>query len=133
MNALSWLKTNNPLYADIDINDNWLEESLANDADLFAGLVKQPDKCNRTELCTKYHDSDHVNTEPTSTTSNNLYVVNNDLIAASSRLQALARENGFTIHDVPGDGNCLFNAIMHLSKSRPPYHTPGKRGVFECD
>ena len=40
MNALSWLKTNNPLYADIDINDNWLEESLANDADLFAGLVK---------------------------------------------------------------------------------------------
>ena len=24
MNALVWLKTNNPLYANIDINDNWL-------------------------------------------------------------------------------------------------------------
>ena len=43
MNALVWLKSNNPLYANIDINDNWLEESLADDADLFAGLVKQPD------------------------------------------------------------------------------------------
>ena len=120
MNALNWLKTNNPLYADIDINDNWLEESIANDADLFAGLVKQPDtngECNSTELCTQDHDSDHVNTEPTSTTSNNLYVGNDDLLAASSRLQALARENGFTIHDVPGDGNCLFNAITYQLRS----------------
>ena len=35
--ALAWLKSNNPLHAHIDINANWLEESLADDADLFQG------------------------------------------------------------------------------------------------
>ena len=99
------------MYADIDINDNWLEESLANDADLFAGLVKQPDTNgdgSNTELCTQDHvqkDGDHVNTEPTA--GNPI----DNLITALNRLQALARENGCIIHDVPDDGNCLFNAI----------------------
>ena len=120
VNALVWLKNNNPLYANIDINDNWLEESLANDADLFTGLVKQPDtngECNSTELCTQDLDSDHINTDPASPANKNFYFDNHDLIAASSRLQALARENDFTIHDVPGDGNCLFNAIAYQLRS----------------
>ena len=117
MNALMWLKNNNPLYADVVINDNWLEESLANDADLFAGLVKQPDtigECSTTELFIPDHvqnDTQQVNTVPIC--SNNLTFGNDDLMAASDRLQALARDNGFIIHNVPGDGNCLFNAIAY--------------------
>ena len=42
LNALRWLKANNPLYAAVEINDAWLEESLANDEDLCTGLVEQP-------------------------------------------------------------------------------------------
>lgn len=34
LNAQRWLKANNPLYADIDINDEWLEQAMANDGDL---------------------------------------------------------------------------------------------------
>ena len=32
--ALKFLKANNPLYADIDVNTEWLEASMANDAEL---------------------------------------------------------------------------------------------------
>ena len=115
MNALVWLKSNNPLYANIEINDNWLQESLANDADLFAGLVEQPDtndENSNIELKTHDHvlnDSDHVHTEPIT----NPTVGNNDLTAATNRLHALAKSNCFTVHDVPGDGNCLYNAIRY--------------------
>ena len=31
MNALIWLKANNPLYAKISINNDWVNESLANE------------------------------------------------------------------------------------------------------
>ena len=55
-----------------------------------------------TRACAKIND---VHIEPTTSTAGNLIVSNNDPTAASERLQALARENGFTIHDVPGDGN----------------------------
>ena len=43
INALRWLKANNPVYADIQINDNWVDEALGNDCDLFGGLVTQLD------------------------------------------------------------------------------------------
>ena len=42
MNALRWLKANNPLYADVDINENWLDQSVTDDCDLYGGLVRQP-------------------------------------------------------------------------------------------
>ena len=43
MNALIWLKANNPLYADVDVNKHWIDQSQANDGDLFHGLVRQPE------------------------------------------------------------------------------------------
>ena len=48
LTALRWLKQNNPLYVNIDINEEWVEQAMANDEDLFAGLVKQNDMtlCN---------------------------------------------------------------------------------------
>ena len=30
-NALRWLKANNPLYANVEINDDWIKQALAND------------------------------------------------------------------------------------------------------
>ena len=41
LEALRFLKANNPLYVDIDINEEWLEEAIANDAELSECLVEQ--------------------------------------------------------------------------------------------
>lgn len=80
MNDLRWLKANNPLYADVNINDNWCEESLANDADLFAGLVKQPDTSSETEVSPQEQVQTHnVNVISQPTGTNMLIVDNKDL------------------------------------------------------
>ena len=119
MNAFVWLKCNNPSYANIDVNNDWIEQSLANDADLFAGLVKQPDTnsvTNSTDLNTQDHassDTSHVYTQPHCNPQGG----SNDLTAAIDRLRALGKSNCFTIHDVRGDGNCLLNAIAYQLRS----------------
>ena len=43
LSALRWLKQNNPMYADIDIYEEWLEQAVSNDKDLFGGLLEQCD------------------------------------------------------------------------------------------
>ena len=40
LEALRFLKANNPLYVDIDINEEWLKEAIANDAELSECLVE---------------------------------------------------------------------------------------------
>ena len=40
LDALRYLKANNPLYADIDINEQWVEEAMANDEELCQYLVE---------------------------------------------------------------------------------------------
>ena len=39
-NALRWLKANNPLYVDVNVNEQWVDECEANDSDMFHGLVR---------------------------------------------------------------------------------------------
>jgi len=41
LTALRWLKRNNPLYSNIDIDEEWLEQAMSNNEDLFAGMVEQ--------------------------------------------------------------------------------------------
>ena len=36
--ALKWLKSNNPLYRDIEVNDNWLSDSAEDDTELWEAL-----------------------------------------------------------------------------------------------
>ena len=49
LSALRWLKQNNPLYAETDINEDWVEQAVSNDEDLFSGLVQQCDTNQDTE------------------------------------------------------------------------------------
>ena len=49
LDALRFLKANNPLYADIDVNEQWVEEAMANDEELCQYLVEQDDKNMDTE------------------------------------------------------------------------------------
>ena len=34
-NALRWLKANNPLYAEVNVNEQWVDECETNDRDMF--------------------------------------------------------------------------------------------------
>ena len=132
MNALKWLKANNPLYADVNVNEYWVDESQTNDIDVFQGLVRQPETNNfdcvpsntpqehTQEDSTCTNQSEPMECEPSLTDGNNSPLLNdstNDLVTASHRLTRVARENGFTIHNVPGDGNCLFNAVAYQLES----------------
>ena len=52
LGALTWLKDNNPLYADIDINQEWLEHGMTDDDELFSSLLEtsepEPMQCEAT-------------------------------------------------------------------------------------
>ena len=40
--ALEWLRANNPLYRDVKINSDWLDDAAQDDADLWEALSAQP-------------------------------------------------------------------------------------------
>ena len=62
LDALRFLKAQNPLYCDIEINQQWLEEAIDNDDELGMCLVEQIDESIDTEsdhqhpllVCTGY-------------------------------------------------------------------------------
>ena len=92
INALKWLKANSPLYADIEINGQWLEQAMSSNEELFTSIVEQSD-VNASDIIYK------CKTDP--------------FTVASTALEQLAHENGFAIHNVPSDGNCMFSAIAY--------------------
>ena len=49
LDALRFLKAQNPLYCDIEINQQWLEEAIDNDDELGMCLVEQIDESMDTE------------------------------------------------------------------------------------
>ena len=75
--ALVWLKHNNPLYKNVIINDDWLEEALCNDPDLLSALIEncvmsdEQDKPMECELSSNDPKSDSVQSEPTSSDPQN--------------------------------------------------------------
>ena len=42
MVALEWLKANNPLYADVDVNLSWEEDAAQDDSELWEAVFSQP-------------------------------------------------------------------------------------------
>ena len=118
LDALRFLKANNPLYADIDINEQWVEEAMANDEELCQYLVGQNDEIMETEC-----EQPESNGCDSNSTANVPVSVQNEPMDCSSSddgfstalqwLQALASQNSFTIHNVPYDGDCMFSAISY--------------------
>ena len=91
--ALYWLKQHNCLYSDVTINFDWFDNSVENNADLFAGLTGQSESvCNIPRTVITEYDK-HYNT-----------------------LVTMANEQKFIIHDVVGNGDCLFNSICYQLK-----------------
>ena len=101
LDALRFLKAQNPLYCDIEINQQWLEETIDNDDEFGMCLVEQNDESMDTE-------SDQPETE-----SEPMECSGDELSLALHKLKKLAFQSGFTIFDIPYDGNCMFSAISH--------------------
>ena len=133
LDSLSFLEANNPLYAGIDVNQEWLESAMANDAELCECSVElednvdeQPNTDNTFEPvvvvnvanvapCTDISNT-HVDTS--ANVANDIPMDCSDLLlTALYKLQTIARRNGFTIHDVPADGDCMFSAIIYQLSS----------------
>ena len=156
LDALSFLKANNPLYADIDVNQEWLEAAVANDAELCECLVEQQNDIDQqpntdntvkpivdspTDIDMDCSDSDNVGptvdpqaTVASPTDSDDVQSIvdcvanvdspteiamecNDPLLSAMHKLETIASQNGFTIHDVPADGDCMFSAIVYQLSS----------------
>ena len=48
LNTLRWLKVHNPLYANVQINEEWAHNAETNDQDLYASLINSTDSdCHR--------------------------------------------------------------------------------------
>ena len=122
------------MHADVEVNDEWLEQSLSNDKELFSSLVQQTDTTSESECPTQevednsakcvnkdcelsttdppeISDCDQMECFPYSLPDNSPFTI------ASIALEELARENGFAIHDVPYDGNCMFSAVAYQLQS----------------
>ena len=142
LDALSFLKANNPLYADIDVNREWLESAMANDAELCECLVEQPNTDTVEPVVNPSTDitTDSDNVEPQSPVANvapssddviqsvvdmqanvesppdvamHCSDYHDPLLLAMHKLETIARQNGFTVHDVPADGDCIFSAFVY--------------------
>ena len=176
LDALSFLKANNPLYADIDVNQEWLEAAVANDAELCECLVEQQNDTDQqpntvepivdspTDVAMDCSDNAQSIVEPQATVANvdlptdsdniqsivepQATVANVDLptdsddpqpivanvasstdiamecsdcsdplLLAMHKLETIASQNCFTIHDVSADGDCMYSAIVYQLNS----------------
>ena len=106
LDSLRYLKANNPLYADIDINEHWVED----DEELCQYLVEQEDESMDTQCedDTAPNVAMSVQSEPMECSDEN-----DELSTALLQLKALAHQKCFTIHNVPFDGDCMFSAISY--------------------
>ena len=94
MKALEWLKQNNPLYKEIDINHTWRHDCENSDPQLWHAMTN-------------------------STPDHRFEIDNDDAVRyemAYQRLKESAREKGFRISEVPADGDCQFHAVSHELK-----------------
>ena len=119
LGALRYLKAKNPLYADIDVNEQWFEEAMDDSEELCKYLVEQDDdsmdiECEKPENdgCCAFNAVMNVGSEPV-----DFFGDSNEFLMAVGQLKTLARVNGFNIHEVPCDGNCMFSAVSYQLKN----------------
>ena len=132
LDALRYLKANNPYYKDVNINDNWVTQALEDDEDVLCSLIENPPITNNTDQVNdpspSIETSSSLEENPSIKNNTNEFqpcpsppplpppvvsLSNDPVRRASVILSRVARERGFIVHDVPGDGDCLFNSIAY--------------------
>ena len=118
-NALKWLKANNPLYANVNITDDCLDSAIVDDVELTTSMLEQPKRIddNSNYICSNDPEpmectsgDDLSNDDQPMCTSVN---TSNHVSVYTNMLESFARQHGFLVHNVPGDGDCLFSAVAY--------------------
>ena len=114
MKALQWLKANNPLYADIQIADNWVESAIADNEELLTSMLEQPECMDTTESVPANVPEKCVSSEVTVLTNIPIIDSIDDPVSHYANvLESFVRQHGLAVHDVPADGNCLFSSVAY--------------------
>ena len=117
LDAWRFLKANNPLYADIDVNEQWVEAAMANSEELCKHLVERDDEDTDTECDQPQTDgcdnSNHTNVAVDEESEPMEHDDSDEFTTVLCQLKVLAHQNNFVIHDVPYDGNCMFSAVSY--------------------
>ena len=112
-NALKWLKANNPLYADVNIEDNWLDSALADDVELTTSMLEQPEAMDDSSNEPESNNHEQLVNTYGDNVSNDEQCISNPVIICTDMLKAFVKQYGFSVHDMPGDGDCLFSAVAY--------------------
>ena len=132
LDALRWLKANHPQYADVELNEELSQVSENIDFDLHAGFMKSTVETDDPDSLIDSNQSvatttlgtctvDIIQDTPVNTMSVDNTALNSvcstlkcDTVAtAVSHLNACVSSHSLVIHDVPGDGNCLFCFVLY--------------------
>ena len=91
-NALKWLKVNNPLYADIEIDGKWVASAIPDDKDLVMSMLKQPECLSEGSNEPMDTSASNVcNPEPTNASSN---TPSDPVSHYADVLESFARDHG---------------------------------------
>ena len=111
------------MYAEIDVDQKWLVSAMANDTELCECLVEpendidqKPNNDITVEQVVEPQNS-VANVASSTEIAMGCSDSNDLLVTAVHTLEAIASQNGFTIHAVPADGDCMFSAIAYQLNS----------------
>ena len=105
--ALQWLIKNNPLYSQIELNENWTNHWNKSDPELWHAVTGFAPS-------NTIHEESEIETQVLErpTTSSEVKIFADPPIQDSfMHLEQLCTEEGYLIENVPGDGNCFYHAI----------------------
>ena len=119
LNTLRYFKANNPYYKNVIINDNWVTQD---DEDVLCSLIENPPVTNNTDQVndpTPSIETSSLEENPPINNNTNEFqpylspppfpsvvsLSNDPVRRASVILSRVARERGFIVHDMPGDGD----------------------------
>jgi len=107
---------NNPLYADIEIDGNWVASAIPDDKDLVMSMLKQPECMVKVVMILSLWIQVPV-----------MFVILSLLMPVQTPsdpvshyadvLESFARDHGLRVHNVPRDGNCLFTSVAYQLQS----------------
>ena len=116
---MTFLKANNPLYADVAVNEEWLEAAMANDAECLVEQQNDSDEQPNDAIQPIVDSQNSVANVASPNAPNEIAMDCSDsddaLLTAVHKLETIASQNGFTIHDVTYDGDCMFSADVILT------------------
>ena len=105
--ALKWLIENNPLYSQIELNERWTNQWNKSDPELWhavTGFAPSDTIHEGSEIETQVHEV------PATSTAVKIYV-DPPIQDSFMHLEQLCTEQGYSVENVPGDGNCFYHAI----------------------